>query len=237
MRIERLGDLGSAPAVLRAVAHAAARHGLAPPAALIGEWFGSGAVIAPSLTASAVGIDEVFDVPPGATDAGAVGGGWFGYLSYPDAGADGQPPRLPEAAGGWTDCVLRQDGDGHWWYESLSGAELSEWVTDALRNPLPPKSFDISWDDADRAAHRRGVLECLDAIAAGEIYQACVCTQFAGRLDIGAATAATSAPRPSTSSSTQSNAPRPPARHISQANGARSRHCPRSCSCGVPVRR
>ena len=183
MRIERLGDLGSAPAVLRAVAHAAARHGLAPPAALIGEWFGSGAVIAPSLKASAVGIDEVFDVPPGATDAGAVGGGWFGYLSYPDAGADGQPPRLPEAAGGWTDCVLRQDGDGHWWYESLSGAELSEWVTEALRNPLPPKSFDISWDDADRAAHRRGVLECLDAIAAGEIYQACVCTQFAGRLD------------------------------------------------------
>jgi para-aminobenzoate synthetase component 1 len=27
------------------------------------------------------------------------------------------------------------------------------------------------------------VLNCLEAIAAGEIYQACVCTQFAGRLD------------------------------------------------------
>jgi para-aminobenzoate synthetase component 1 len=27
------------------------------------------------------------------------------------------------------------------------------------------------------------VLECLEAIAAGEVYQACVCTQFAGRLD------------------------------------------------------
>ena len=143
VRIDRLGDLGSAPAVLRAVADAAARRGLAPPAALIGEWFGSGAVIAPSLTAGAVGVDEVFDVPSGAADAGAVGGGWFGYLSYPDAGADGRPPRLPEAAGGWTDCVLRQDSDGQWWYESLSGAPLSTWVADAVRNPVPPRRFDI----------------------------------------------------------------------------------------------
>jgi para-aminobenzoate synthetase component I len=178
-----LGDLGSGAAVLRAIASAAVRCGLAPPAALIGEWFGSGAVIAPSLTASAVGADAVFDVSPGSTDAGAVGGGWFGYLSYPDAGADGRPPRIPEAAGGWTDCVLRQDSDGQWWYESLSGAPISTWVSDALRKPLPPRGFDIIWGDADRGAHRRGVLDCLDAIAAGEVYQACVCTQFASRLD------------------------------------------------------
>ncbi len=183
MRIERLGDLGSAPRVLRAVAAAAERRGLAPPAALIGEWFGSGAVIAPALTAAPLDPGEVFDVPQGVADSGAVGGGWFGYLSYPDAGADGRPGRIPEAAGGWTDCVLRRDGDGHWWYESLSGATLSGWVGEALRNPLPPKGFDITWGVADRDAHRRGVLDCLEAIAAGEIYQACVCTQFAGRLD------------------------------------------------------
>ena len=114
---------------------------------------------------------------------GAVGGGWFGYLSYPDAGVDGAPARIPEAAGGWTDCVLRQDDDGHWWYESLSSAALPEWVAEALRNPLPPSDYDIAWDDADRDTHRRGVLECLEAIAAGEVYQACVCTQFAGRLN------------------------------------------------------
>jgi para-aminobenzoate synthetase component 1 len=60
---------------------------------------------------------------------------------------------------------------------------LSGWVADALRKPLPPSDFDLAWDDADRAAHRRGVLDCLEAIAAGEIYQACVCTQFSGRLD------------------------------------------------------
>ena len=93
-------------------------------------------------------------------------------------------PRIPEAAGGWTDCVLRQDRDGQWWYESLSGAALSEWVAEAFRNPVQPREdFDIAWGDADRDAHRRGVLDCLEAIAAGEIYQACVCTQFAGRLD------------------------------------------------------
>ncbi len=183
MRIDRLGDLGSAPKVLRAVAAAAQRRGLAPPAALIGEWFGSGAVIAPSLSVSEVSAGEVFDVPPGVAGADAVGGGWFGYLSYPDAGADGRPGRIPEAAGGWTDCVLRQDGDGHWWYESLSGAALSGWVEEALRNPLPASDFGISWGDADRESHRRGVLDCLEAIAAGEIYQACVCTQFAGALD------------------------------------------------------
>jgi para-aminobenzoate synthetase component 1 len=182
MRIERLGELGGAPAVLGTVARAAADRGLAPAAALIGEWFGAGAVIAPSVTIEPVSPDTVFDVPSGSAGDGAVGGGWIGYLSYPDAGADGLAPRLPEAAGGWTDCVLRQDGDGVWWYESLSGAALSDWIADALRKPLPPRRFDIAWGDADRGVHRRGVLECLEAIAAGEIYQACVCTQFAGRI-------------------------------------------------------
>jgi len=182
VRIERLGDLGAAPAVLRAVAAGAAGAGLSPPAALIGDWFGSGAVIVPSLAVTAVDTGGVFDVPPGA-GGDAVGGGWFGYLSYPDAGADGLGPRVPEAAGGWADCVLRQDRDGHWWYESLSGATISAWVTDALRNPLAPADFHIPWRDADREAHHRGVRDCLEAIAAGEVYQACVCTQFAGRLD------------------------------------------------------
>ncbi|HTI74261.1 MAG TPA: aminodeoxychorismate synthase component I [Mycobacterium sp.] len=180
MRIERLGDLGSAPTVLRAVATGAERYGLPPPAALIGDWFGAAAVIAPSL--KAVAVQDVFAVPTGASD-GAVGGGWFGYLSYPDPGVDGLGPRLPEAAGGWSDCVLRQDRDGQWWHESLSGTPLSTWVVEALRTPAPAREYRVTWGKADRDAHRRGVLECLEAIAAGEIYQACVCTQFAGRIE------------------------------------------------------
>ena len=151
MRIERLGDLGSAPRVLRAIAAAAQRRGVAPPAALIGEWFGSGAVIAPSLAVSspsAISARWVVaerDQARRNRDDGVVGGGWFGYLSYPDAGADGRPPRIPEAAGGWTDCVLRQDSDGHWSYESLSGAPLAGWVEEALRKPMPAVDFDITW--------------------------------------------------------------------------------------------
>ncbi|MDO3635394.1 aminodeoxychorismate synthase component I [Mycolicibacterium arseniciresistens] len=180
MRIERLGDLGDAPTVLAAVAGAATRRGLPPPAALIGDWFGSRAVIAPSVDVQSVSADSVFDVAAG--DGSTVGGGWFGYLSYPDPGADGLGARIPEAAGGWSDCVLRQDVDGAWWYESLSETALPEWITDGLHRPAAAAGADIGWQSPDRETHRTGVLACLEAIAAGEVYQACVCTRFAGRL-------------------------------------------------------
>ena len=145
MRIERLGGLGDAPAVLLALADGASRMGLPPPAALIGDWFGSRAVIAPTVTASPADPRQVFAPTATASPAdprqvfaappqpgGGVGGGWIGYLSYPDAGADGRPPRVPEAAGGWADRVLRQDRDGIWWYESLSGDPLPRWVSRAV---------------------------------------------------------------------------------------------------------
>ena len=174
--------MGAAPTVLRALAAATARLGLPPPAALLGEWFHSRAVIAPSLSVTPVAVAEAFDVPAGAGTDGPVGGGWFGYLAYPDAGADGAGPRVPPAAGGWSDCVLRCDNDGIWWYESLSGAAIPDWVTEALSRRPPPTDAVIRWGDADQEAHRRGVASCLEAIAAGEVYQACVCTQFTGTL-------------------------------------------------------
>jgi para-aminobenzoate synthetase component I len=183
MRIERLGNLGEAPRVLRAVGDATRRLELPPPAALTGDWFDALAVIAPSLAAQPVPADDAFAVPPGsqAPEDGAVGGGWVGYLSYPDAAADGRGHRIPEAAGGWTDCVLRRDRDGQWWYESLSGASMPDWLSAALAAaPAPARECRIDWEAADRPAHRDGVLACLDAIGAGEVYQACVCTQFAG---------------------------------------------------------
>jgi para-aminobenzoate synthetase component 1 len=184
MRIDRLGDLGSAPEALCAIGYATTRLGLPPPAALIGEWFCSRAVIAPSVSARPVDLGDAFAVRPG-SKAPAVGGGWIGYLSYPDAGADGRPARIPEAAGGWTDCVLRQDRDGRWWYESLSGAPMPTWLEEASarsvpRGSIPTRPCSIDWIGADRPAHRSGVMACLEAIAAGEVYQACVCTQLTG---------------------------------------------------------
>ena len=183
MRIDRLGDLGTAPRVLRAVGDATGRLGLPSPAALTGDWFGALAVIAPSLPAHPVDVDDAFAVRLGhpTPDSQAVGGGWIGYLSYPDPGADVRGNRIPQAAGGWTDCVLRRDRDGQWWYESLSGAPMPDWLTAALAaRPSPARDCRIDWSAADRAAHRGGVLACLEAIRAGEVYQACVCTQFTG---------------------------------------------------------
>jgi para-aminobenzoate synthetase component 1 len=184
VRIDRLDDLGAAPGVLRAIGDTTGRLGLPPPAALTGDWFGARAVIAPSLSVQPVDGADAFagrqeDLPPEVSQA--VGGGWIGYLSYPDAGADGRANRIPEAAGGWTDCVLRNDSDGQWWYESLSGAPMPDWLAAALAaTPVPARECRIDWDVADRGAHRDGVTACLDAIRAGEVYQACVCTQFAG---------------------------------------------------------
>ena len=179
MHVEQLGDIGAPADVLRRLAAAAHRLGLPPPAALVGEWFGSGAVIAPSLAVRPVDPSEVFDVPAGGrTDA--IGGGWIGYLSYPDSGADGEPALLPEAAGGWTDCVLRLDTDGRWWFESLSGAAAPDWVVAALAERPYRRNCEITWAKPDFTSHQQAVMCCLEAISAGEIYQACVCTQFTG---------------------------------------------------------
>ena len=162
---------------------------------MTGEWFDALAVIAPSVSVQSVRAAEAFSVRPcpKRSTSGAIGGGWVGYLSYPDPAADGRPNRIPEAAGGWTDCVLRRDRDGQWWYESLSGAPMPDWLAGALATApapaCPPRGADcrIDWDVPDREAHRDGVLACLEAIRAGEIYQACVCTQFTGTVTGAAA--------------------------------------------------
>ena len=182
MRIERLGAVGTVADVLRAVAAATRDRELPPPAALTGDWFGSAAVIAPSVAVRPIDPTEVFDAVPGGR-RDAVGGGWIGYLSYPDAGADGHPPRVPEAAGGWTDCVLRLDHEGCWWYESLTDATLPGWIAAALVAAPPRLEWEIDWAEPDYDQHQHRVRSCLEAIGAGEIYQACVCTQFTGTVD------------------------------------------------------
>ncbi|MEV4633204.1 aminodeoxychorismate synthase component I [Rhodococcus coprophilus] len=188
MRMERLGRGGTPDQVLGSLAERARRLGVPPPAAVTGEWFGSAALIAPSLATGAVDPSEAFACPdlreertPGRP---LVGGGWIGFLAYPDgphAAASAEHSGLPAAAGGWTDTVLRLDADGCWWYETLGdapcGTDLSEAVTGP---PVPPGRWQIDWTSPRRADHRRGVEQCLAAIRDGEVYQACVCTRFTG---------------------------------------------------------
>ena len=123
-------------------------------------------------------------MPHGRRRSGAVGGGWFGYLSYPDAGADGRARTHPRG-GGRLDRLRAAPGRRRALVvrKPLRRSRFPDGSPKRCETPLPPKDFDIAWGDADRDAHRRGVLDCLEAIAAGEIYQACVCTQFAGRID------------------------------------------------------
>ncbi len=142
MRIDRLGDLGAAPQVLRAVGDATRRLGLPPPAALTGEWFGALAVIAPSLSVRPVHADDVFAVQAprdaGARMRWAADGSVTCRIPTPPPTPSSH--RIPEAAGGWTDCVLRRDRDGHWWYESLSGAPMPEWLATALAAPAAARA-------------------------------------------------------------------------------------------------
>ena len=87
--------------VLPVLAQRSRQRGLPPPAALIGDWFGGAAVIAPSVRIRAVPAGRAF--PPGSAGevGGPVGGGWIGYLGYGLADPRPAVRRLPLAAGGW----------------------------------------------------------------------------------------------------------------------------------------
>ncbi|MGL6236193.1 MAG: aminodeoxychorismate synthase component I [Segniliparus sp.] len=182
MRVECLGEgLGPGP-VLRALRTLAEQAGAAPPAALVGDWFGSRAVLAPSLVALPGTALPDFgpalrtDLP----DEAAVGGGWIGALAYPDrAGEDG----LPAVVGGFAEQVLRLDQAGLWWFESQNDEPCPPRLREIVRaGGDGERPFRCSWTAPDRAAHERAVRACLAAITDGEVYQACVTTHFTGEL-------------------------------------------------------
>ncbi|MEU3620954.1 aminodeoxychorismate synthase, component I [Amycolatopsis coloradensis] len=170
--------------------------GLAPPAALSGDWFSSRAVIALNAALAPVhDVAEAFAIPtrmPPIRDAvpGAVGGGWFGYLSYDLTDPSGRSGGLPPAVWGWVDRILRLDADGSWWFEALVPdddpdpvgevsavdsllAELpamTTWSSGPLSRPLPSEHYDA-------------VKACVHAIEAGELFQANICARFSGGFD------------------------------------------------------
>ncbi|MGH3794643.1 MAG: aminodeoxychorismate synthase component I [Pseudonocardiaceae bacterium] len=177
--------------VLRELAQRSRLRGLPPPAALVGDWFGGGAVIAPSVRITPVPAAGVFPAsslgPAAGPDevGGPVGGGWIGYLGY--GPGDPRPGRrLPPAAGGWAEHVLRRDASGQWWFEALQEpdpalvTELSELVG-RLGGDLPPRRWrcaDLVSPDPDE--YRKAVRLAKEEIVAGEIYQVNVCTHIEG---------------------------------------------------------
>jgi para-aminobenzoate synthetase component 1 len=195
MRVVRraLRSALSADEALLLLAERARLLGNPPPAALCGDWFGSRAVLVPSVRAAPrASAAEAFAVPvfdrPIHGPPGSVGGGWVGYLGYGLTDPSGRPNALPDAAWGWAGHVLRLDRRGQWWFEAIDEADpqsLAD-VYQRLLSAGPPRP--VGWTPAVlhrplRAEHERAVRRCITSIEAGELYQANICSRFHGTFD------------------------------------------------------
>jgi para-aminobenzoate synthetase/4-amino-4-deoxychorismate lyase len=179
------------------------------PFALIGRWAGGGALIGsePVRVASADDdpfalLDEQPVAQPGCAvnpaAAGAVGGGWFGYLGYelgrsiePIGASPAGRPSLPPFALAFYDHLLRLDGDGRWWFEALWSSARADALDDRLAElrrraaAVPgPRPFDTaSWEATPGAAgHGLAIEACRRRIHAGDLFQANICTRLDSRL-------------------------------------------------------
>ncbi|MFL0578184.1 aminodeoxychorismate synthase component I [Dietzia sp. 179-F 9C3 NHS] len=162
-------------AVLLHALHARARAlGVPPPAAFLGDWRGSAAVIVPSVA--------LRPAPPARVFSGGAGLVVVGFRSFPDVVA-GDPPLLPTAVRGEATGLLTLGRDGAWraWGDAPDPAavvrEYGGGSGDDDEAAPPPR-----WAAPDRDAHRAAVVDCLEAIRAGEVYQACLSTRLDGRL-------------------------------------------------------
>lgn len=162
-------------------------RGVGTAAGLCGEWFGSKAVLTPEVRLEPV--DDPFSPLrnlPEVPGDGAVGGGWFGYLSYDLTDPSGRSTGIPKAVWGWADHVLRLDAEGQWWFETLvpglDPAEFEELLAaDAPRLEWEPTQLDRPLPNSE------AVKACVHAIEAGELFQANICTRFTGRFSGDAA--------------------------------------------------
>ncbi|MFC0315837.1 aminodeoxychorismate synthase component I [Gordonia phosphorivorans] len=161
-------NAASALDLFGALAAAAEESGRPGPAALIGDWCDADAVIAPSLT-----------LVPGLRPPDRPDRFWFGYLGFPVRGDQGT---LPPVVGGLTDGILVLR-DGRWSWESPVGAPPPAWLPPLTPRAPEANDWSTSWTSPERDPHLTAIAACRDAIAAGEVYQACICTRFTGRLD------------------------------------------------------
>ena len=183
------------------------------PFALVGSWFGGGAIIGsdPSVVLDPTSGQDPFEVldtvERSATQTspdtgGAVFGGWVGYLGY-QAGRlverlPGSPPRphpLPDWWLGWYDHLLRFDPDTGWWFEALAAPDRMRTIEAAHQRIIdqlsgdPPMPRDVQLEPFSPTPtgddHRKAVRRTLELIAAGDIYQANVCLRLSARRSMG----------------------------------------------------
>jgi para-aminobenzoate synthetase/4-amino-4-deoxychorismate lyase len=161
------------------------------PFALTGRWAGGGAIVgaAPREVVEDGGFDVLDRVPPARGEA-VVGGGWFGWLGYGlGARVERLPPRpprpvgLPDAHLAYYDHVLRLDPEGRWWFEALSKEGLDRLdrvreLLDAAPEPADPEVGTFALRAPGAAGHTWAVRECVERIAAGEIFQANLCLRL-----------------------------------------------------------
>ena len=154
------------------------------PFALVGEWADSRAIVGSNPVRVVEGA-AALDVLDGTGGSGeGVCGGWFGYLGYGLGAAIERlpppPPRpvpLPVASLGFYDHVWRQDRDGAWWFEALDERALP--ALELVR----ARAFeltDLEPAPGALARHVAAVAECVERIAAGELFQANVTLRLEG---------------------------------------------------------
>ncbi|AWH96052.1 aminodeoxychorismate synthase component I [Dietzia psychralcaliphila] len=182
------------PELLRALRDRARSLGLAPPAAFLGDWRDRRAVVVPSVDLRPVAQEAAFaesdhlvvvyrsfpDTVPGAAPPlpAAVRGEASGWLTLE---ADGRWSRHGDAPD--PEQVVRDHGRGRRHDRAAAGHNNDDHDgndgndnTDREAGRLP------DWAAPDRAAHRAAVSDCLEAIRAGEVYQACLSTRLHGTL-------------------------------------------------------
>ena len=158
--------------LLRTLQVATARRGSPPPAALVGDWWDADAVIAPSI-----------EVRPGLAPPDRPDRVGLGYWGFPVRGVESAVPTI---AGGETDHLLVLK-DGRWQHVSASGTGPPDWVREVLADAATEvddstRGWSTRWEPPDPRPHLAAIEHCLEAISAGEIYQACLCTRFTGTL-------------------------------------------------------
>ncbi|MEJ6019932.1 aminodeoxychorismate synthase component I [Corynebacterium sp. H113] len=149
------------------------------PAALIGDWFGYEAVIAPDISVRTMDPVDLFptaeNAPTSVAELTCEPGGrgtphnspWF----------FGVRPYSGPAFGGISRSVLVLN-DGSWHAINVP-ADVQRHAFSGAREATAPT---IAWDNGNESAHTRGVTACKEAIRAGEVYQACISTRFYGEL-------------------------------------------------------